>query len=135
MSGVRTMKRTKNLHRRLKTDWGDAELPLTSAQKRELSRRAAFMRSPTRYLLVSDLGDGVSMFYDVSTDSYAWKNPAGGTLFKRREAAEAIRRLLRPGVLVVRCTVTRRNGIEVPVVPSRFRGRTRRPTVYFEPTL
>ena len=93
---------------------------------KELRRRVADLKDKTRYMLVVPFLPGSMMYYDISTDCYAWNNPAGGTLFKRKKAAEAIRRLLGSGVVVVKCSLARRKGIEVPVLPKEFRPRRER---------
>lgn len=95
--------------------------PLTPGQMRELRRRSADFDDPTRYLLVSRLGPRFVLYYNVSDDVYAWKDPRGGTLFKRRKAALAVRKFLGPRIQVLRCTTTLEHGRRVPVIrrPSR----------------
>lgn len=75
---------------------------LTQAQRRELDRRIKDMDDPTRYLVTSEFGPRFVLFYNVSDDTFAYNNPAGGTLFKRRAAAESIRKLLRSTTRVVK---------------------------------
>ena len=59
--------------------------------------------------MVSVLGSIFLLFYDVSTDTYIWKDPRGATLFKRRAAALAIKRLLRGSMQVIECRVDQRD--------------------------
>jgi len=44
------------------------------------------------------------LYYDVSSDNFVMNEPNKGTLFKRREAAEGVKRLLSSGVSVVKFT-------------------------------
>src|SRR4051812_35077521 len=99
-------------------DLDDDGWELSPSQEKELRRRIADLEDKTRYMLVAPLLPGSMMYYDVSTDCYAWNDPAGGTLFKRKKAAEAIRRLLKSEVVVVKCSLARRKGIDVPVLPK-----------------
>ena len=106
----------------------DGPWEMSPREVKELRRRVADLKDKTRYMLVVPFLPGSMMYYDISTDCYAWNNPSGGTLFKRKKAAEAIRRLLRPEVkvVVVKCSLARRKGIDVPVLPKEFRPRRRR---------
>lgn len=99
--------------------------PLTRAQIRLLQRRMADMKSPVRYLLVSEIGPDFALYYNVSDDVYAMNNPIGATLFKRRNAALAVKRLLGVGIRIIRCTTRHRNGLQVPVLP-RMKHRKKR---------
>jgi len=94
-------------------DW-----PLTPAQIREIDRRVADLDDPVRYLLVSRMGPHFSLFYNVSDDVYAMNDPGAGTLFKRRKAAEYIKRTLGRGIQIVECRTRRRKGARVPVLSS-----------------
>lgn len=91
---------------------------LTKAQLRELDRRLADARDPVRYLIESRFTPKFRLFYNVSDDVYAMNSPAGATLFKRRQAALAVQRLLGGGTRIIRCTTRRRNGQVIPVLPS-----------------
>lgn len=116
-------------HRHLHDQSGEADVePLTWRQIRELRRRIADMDDPTRYLLVSEFTPRFALYYNVSDDTFAMNEPKGGTLFKRRQAAVAVKRLLRSGIRVVRCTTKRKDGMLVPVLPKRSGrvGRTRK---------
>ncbi len=75
---------------------------LTPSQIRELDRRIKDIDDPVRYLIVSDFGPRLILYYNVSDDTFAYNNPAGGTLFKRRAAAESIRRILRSTATIAR---------------------------------
>ncbi len=89
---------------------------LTPAQIRELDRRLADSDDSTRYLLVSTFGPGFALFYNVTDDVYAQNDPKGATLFKRRPTALAVKRLLGPGVKIVRCSSRVALGRRVPIL-------------------
>jgi hypothetical protein len=93
---------------------------------RELQKRVADLEDPTRYLVVTGFGPRFVLYYNVCDDVYAMNEPSGGTLFKRRAAALAIKRLLGRKVRVVRCTTKRRRGIRVPVLPAKRKSRNTR---------
>lgn len=81
------------------------DLDLTPGQIRELKRRVKDMDNPVRYLIVSEFGPRFTLYYNVSDDTFAHNNPAGGTLFKRRAAAESIRKLLRSRVVIAKFSI------------------------------
>jgi hypothetical protein len=91
--------------------------PLTRSQIRQLQRQIRDLDDRTRYLLVSAFTKRFVLYYDVTTDTFVMNDPSLGTVFKRRAAAEAIRRLLRPGVEIVRCRVNRRNRLVKSSLP------------------
>ena len=100
----------------------DADLPpLTRAQIRELKRRIDDMDDQVRYLLVSEFTPRFKLYYNVTDDMFVMNEPKGGTLFKRRKAALAVRRLLGSRVEILRCKSRRRDGVTVPVLPKRAR--------------
>ncbi|MBI1943952.1 MAG: hypothetical protein HYS35_09815 [Betaproteobacteria bacterium] len=77
-----------------------ADLPdLTLSERRELERRIKDMDDPVRYMVVSEFGPKFILYYNVSDDTFAHNNPSGGTLFKRKAAAESIRKSLRSATL------------------------------------
>ncbi len=94
---------------------------LTPAQVRELRRRVAGLDNPTRYLLVSDTGRRFALYYNATEDVYVMNDPRGGTLFKRRKAALAVRALLGPRIRVIRCNSRRLKGERVPVLRTKPR--------------
>jgi hypothetical protein len=96
---------------------------LTPAQIRELRRRMADLDDVTRYLLVSHLGPRFALYYNVADDVYVMNNPRGGTLFKRRKAALAVKALLGGSIRILRCTSRRINGIRVPTLGATRPGR------------
>lgn len=100
----RTARPTKSIREPLDDDFN-----LSPAQHRELARRVRDTEDRKRYLLVSVLARKFLLFYDVSTDTYIWKDPRGATLFKRRAAALAIKRLLQGDVRVIECRVDQRD--------------------------
>lgn len=78
----------------------------------------------TRYILVSQMGPRFALYYNVSEDVYVMNDPNGATLFKRRNAAVAVKKLLGGWIRGVRCKSKRDSGIRVPVL-STPRGRLR----------
>jgi hypothetical protein len=99
---------------------------LTRAQTRELDRRLADLRDRSRYLLVSRLGPRFDLYYNVSEDTYGMSEPPHATLFKRRQAAAAIKRLLGKSIDLIRCRVDRRGKLVLRSVPSPKRGPAKR---------
>lgn len=80
------------------------EEELSPAAIRELERRVRDSRDPIRYMLVSEFSRRFVLYYNVSDDVFAMNDPSGGTLFKRREAAESVKRLLGTGISIVKYT-------------------------------
>ena len=89
---------------------------LTPAQTKELLRRLADSSDPRRYLIISRMLPGARfiLYYNVSDDVYAWNDPEGGTLFKRRKAAELIQRKLGRGNEVIEVKKVRGKVIGAP---------------------
>ncbi len=86
----------------------EAELePLTSAQKRDLTRRVKDSDDRTRYLIVGVMLSRFVLFYDVSDDVYTLNEPLAATLFKRKRTAQAVLKLLGAGCQVIPCRVDR----------------------------
>jgi hypothetical protein len=100
---------------RKRRDSDRIEDELTPAQVRELRRRVADLDDATRYILVSQMGPRFALYYNVSEDVYAMNDPNGATLFKRRNAAVAIKKLLGGSIRVVECASRRDKGVRVPV--------------------
>ncbi|MGB7739939.1 MAG: hypothetical protein WBM03_12570 [Steroidobacteraceae bacterium] len=103
----------------------DEDPPLTPAQRRALDRHVKDMEDRTRYLLVSATLPGVSLYYLVNEDSWAFDDPTTATLFKRRASAKAIQSLLRPGVFVVPCEVDDRGRLVPSSIADRKVGKVR----------
>ena len=80
------------------------EPQLSPEWKREIERRVRDSRDPVRYMLVSEFSRSFILYYDVSDDVFAMNAPGKGTLFKRREAAERVSKLLSRGVRIVKFT-------------------------------
>jgi hypothetical protein len=99
--------------------------PLTPAQIRELDRRVKDLDDRTRYLLVSAFTPTFVLYYNVSEDMYSMNDPAYATLFKRRAAALAVKRLLGGGVQIVPCRVDRRGRLVLNSLPAHWRKRRR----------
>jgi hypothetical protein len=100
---------------------GAGGVPLTAAQLREIKRRAADLDDPVRYLLASQMTPRFVLYYNVSDDTYVLNEPKLATLFKRRKAAESVKRLLGGRIRIIRCTTKHRNGQRVPVLPRHSR--------------
>ncbi len=100
--------------------------PLTSSQTREIRRRVADLDNPVRYILASRLAPRFTLYYEVSDGTYALNNPHEATLFKRRDAAESVMRVLGGRIRVITCKTRRLNGRRVPILPSTFRTKRRR---------
>lgn len=100
-----------------------AEPELTAAERRELDRQIKDLDDPGRYLLASGLVPGFTLYYVLADDTYILNDPRGATLFKRREAAQRIKDLLRPGVAVVPCKVDRHGQLVLKSLAGRKVGR------------
>jgi hypothetical protein len=79
----------------------------------------------TRYLLVSTIGPRFVLYYQVTSDTYIMNEPALATLFKRRQAALAIKRLLTKSVRIVECRVDRKGRLIKSSIGRRRRGTAR----------
>ena len=113
--------RKARVRRRIPPDDDD----LTMAQRSELRRCMADLKNPVRYLIEGGFGPRFALYYNVTDDMYAMNDPAHGTLFKRRNAAQAVQKLLGPGTRIIRCTTRRRQGRLIPVLTS-WKRRTKR---------
>jgi len=113
------MSRTKHkIGSRVPLDHDGAEPPpLTRTQIRELNRRVCDSMDPTRYLLATALTTRHVLFYNVTDDVFAMDDPTRGTLFKRREAAMAIKALLTGWTQILQCRVTSRGRLVLRSVP------------------
>ncbi len=80
------------------------EEPLSRAQIKILERRIRDSRDPIRYMLVSEFSRRFILYYNVSDDVFAMNKPSGGTLFKRRQAAERVKKLLGKRISIVKFT-------------------------------
>lgn len=103
---------------------------LKPAQERALRRRLRDLDNPIRYLLVSQMGRRFALYYNVADDVYVMNDPRGATLFKRRNAAMAIRALLGPRIRLLRCNSKRVKDVRVPVL----RAKPRAPAARLSPT-
>src|SRR5438128_10295384 len=84
------------------------DAPLTRTQRQELYQLVKDSHDRTRYLLISSFSPRFALYYNVSEDTYGWNEPAHATLFKRREAALAVKHLLGSSDKIVPCRVDRR---------------------------
>ena len=80
------------------------EEELSPAAIKELERRVRDSRDPIRYMLVSEFSRRFVLYYNVSDDVFAMNEPSRGTLFKRREAAKSVKRLLGRRISIVKYT-------------------------------
>ncbi len=80
------------------------EEPLSPAVIRELKRRIRDSRDPVRYMLVSEFSRRFILYYNVSSGMFAMNDPSEGTLFKRREASEGVKKILGKGISIVKYT-------------------------------
>ena len=101
-----SMKNTRNAMRTASKLPGD-EPPLSREWKKEIARRVKDFDDPLRYMLVSEFTRKFILYYNVTSDSFAMNDPTLGTLFKRRQAAESVKKLLGRGVTVVKFTAKR----------------------------
>lgn len=115
-------RRRREDDKKASADAGD-DSPLTAMQIRVIERRAADLADPVRYLLASRMTPRFVLYYNVSDDTYVLNEPASATLFKRRKAAESVKRLLSGRIHVIRCTTNYRNGQRVPLLPRQSRGK------------
>lgn len=120
--GGQTGRSAKGVDKKIRSNDLDDE-SLSRAEVRKLRWRITDVDDPTRYLLVSQFGPRFALYYNVSDDLYTMNEPAHATLFKRRAAALAVRRLLGRGIRIVRCTTKRRKGLRVPVLEARSQQR------------
>jgi len=100
------MKNTRNAMRTASKLPGD-EPPLPREWKKDIARRVKDFDDPLRYMLVSEFTRKFILYYNVTSDSFAMNDPALGTLFKRRRAAESVKKLLGRGVTVVKFAAKR----------------------------
>src|SRR5207247_568081 len=101
------------------------DAPLTRTQRQELYQLVKDSHDRTRYLLISPFSPRFALYYNVSEDTYGWNEPANATLFKRRVAALAVKRLLGRGVKIMQCRVDRRGRLVLNSVAVRTKRRHR----------
>lgn len=105
------------------TDGEVEELVISAAALVRLRQAMADFKETRRFVIVRRVIPGYLMYYNVSDHGFVLNNPAAGTLFLKRDAAEAVAALLHPGVRVLRCRTRVVKGVRVPIV----RGKTRSP--------
>lgn len=111
--------RTKGIKSRISETILDREEPLSREWLKEIRRRVKDLEDPIRYAIASEMSRRFVLYYNVSSDSFAYNNPEGGTLFKRREIAERVKnRLGRHYSLVKFTTVNGRLKRLSPVRPG-----------------
>src|SRR3970040_992004 len=98
------MKRSKASSASAKTHSAKDEEPLSPSLIRELNRRVRDSRDPVRYMLVSEFSRRFILYYNVSSGMFAMNDPSGGTLFKRRQAAEGVKKILGKGITIAKYT-------------------------------
>jgi hypothetical protein len=79
--------------------------PLSRTEERELKRRLDDVRDRTRYILISNLLPGYTMFYNVSEDTFTLNDPQYATIFKRRPTPRMIKDILGERGEAVKCRV------------------------------
>ncbi len=120
------MKRSKAPSALLKPRPVEDEEPLSPALTRELKRRIRESRDPVRYMLVSEFSRRFILYYNVTSGMFAMNDPSGGTLFKRRQAAEGVKKILGKGITIVKYT-TRGSKLK-RLSPYRIRWARKRKT-------
>jgi hypothetical protein len=55
-------------------------------------------------MLVSEFSRRFILYYNVSSDTFVMNEPSGGTLFKRRETAESVKKILGRGISIIKYT-------------------------------
>ena len=99
--------------------------PLSPAHIVRVRRQLVDLDDRTRYLLVSTIGPRFVLYYQVTSDTYIMNEPALATLFKRRQAALAIKRLLTKRVRILECMVDRKGRLIKSSIGRRRQGRAR----------
>jgi hypothetical protein len=106
-----TKRVAQQLERLARTPIADNDDDLSELSKAELKilkRRLADAEDRTRYLLASELSPQFALYYLVADDVWIMNQPQRATLFKRKVAAKAIKKLLGPNITVVECKVDAR---------------------------
>jgi len=100
-------KASRPLGARLKENSAE-DKELSATERRELARRIEDLDDRTRYLIVSSIGERITLYYNIADDTYSWDEPKAATLFKRKAAAQKILAMLGKGVRVIECSVDKR---------------------------
>jgi len=98
------------------------------AWKRELERRVRDMDDSRRFMITAPLTKRHQLFYDVTSDTYAWNDARCATLFKRRAMAAAVARQLCSFDEIVECRVDRKERLVLASVAKAQPRRSRRKT-------
>jgi hypothetical protein len=110
---------------RLRTADGEVEdLILSADALRRFRKTIANVREKRRYLVVRANVPGFTFYYNVTDHGYGLDQPQQATLFHQRDQAKSVAALLGPGVRVIRRKTRTRQGVLVPVLPSRRRTRS-----------
>ena len=104
----RVAKQLEKLARTPIADNEDDVSELSPAELRILKRRLADAEDRTRYVLASVLSPQFALYYFVADDVWVMNQPQKATLFKRKVAAKAIKKLLGPNTTVFECKVDAR---------------------------
>lgn len=99
---------------------------LSNAELKILKRRLADAEDRTRYLLASELSPQFALYYLVADDVWVMNQPQKATLFKRKAAAKAVRKLLGPNTAVVECKVDARGKLAALSLAERKRKKAAR---------
>jgi hypothetical protein len=108
---MKKINKTSKRNQRNQTLNADDFPPLTSIQIKELIRRKDDSDDRRRYILASRLWPRFSLYYNISGDFYSWNDPTRATLFKRLNAAIAIKRMMSKGTQILTCRVDRHDKI------------------------
>lgn len=123
-SGARKLKE-RRISRR-EPGRGNRTQQLSPAVIRELERRLRDLRDPVRYMLVSEFSRRFILYYNVSSGMFTMNDPRGGTLFKRRQAAEGVKKILGKGITIVKYTTKGGKLKRLSPYRARWIGRRRR---------
>jgi len=111
--------RTRGIKARTSETSSNREEPLSREWLKEIRRRVKDSEDPIRYVIASEMSRRFVLYYNVSSDSFAYNNPEGGTLFKRREIAERVKNRLGKHYSLVKFTTA--NGCLKRLSPVRPR--------------
>ncbi|OGI47672.1 MAG: hypothetical protein A2151_03220 [Candidatus Muproteobacteria bacterium RBG_16_65_34] len=85
---------------------------MTPSQVREIRARVKDFDDPVRFVIASQFSRKFVLYYNVSSDTYAMNDISAATLFKRRRAAEAIRKLFGPNDCLLEVRVMKNSSVK-----------------------
>jgi hypothetical protein len=104
----------------------DVPEPLSNREIRILERRLDDSRDRTRYLLISRIAPGHTMYFNISEDSFSLNDPLDATIFKRRPTARVIRSLVGKDGEAVKCRVNKTGRLVPGSLPKTMTDRRKR---------